>query len=150
MMPEVVTRSTVPSQMRRYAVSRPGRYRDAVHEGIEDFDMPAQADVRRAADALRMLADPTRLSILWALMQGETSVACLAELAGTTPTAVSQHLSKLRLAGLVTNRREGTFIFYGIADQHIGELVRQALSHADHSAGRSGPHPTSVEPLPAT
>lgn len=126
-----------------------GRYGDAVHEGIEDFDMPAPADVRRAADALRMLADPTRLSILWALMQGETSVACLAELSGTTPTAVSQHLSKLRLAGLVTNRREGNFIFYGLADQHIGELVRQALSHADHSAGRSGPHPTPVEPLPA-
>ncbi len=100
--------------------------------------MPASEDVRRAADALRMLADPTRLNILWALMQGETSVACLAELAGTSPTAVSQHLSKLRLAGLVSNRREGTFIYYALADSHIGELVRQALSHADHSTGRAG------------
>lgn len=102
--------------------------------------MPDSDDVRRAADALRMLADPTRLNILWALMQGETSVACLAELAGTSPTAVSQHLSKLRLAGLVTNRREGTFIFYALADHHIGELVRQALSHADHQAGRDVAH----------
>jgi DNA-binding transcriptional ArsR family regulator len=109
-----------------------------VHEGIDDFDMPPPADVRRAADALRMLADPTRLSILWALMQGETSVACLADLSGTTPTAVSQHLSKLRLAGLVANRREGTFIYYALADDHIGELVRQALSHADHHTGRAG------------
>jgi DNA-binding transcriptional ArsR family regulator len=125
-----------------------GGYGEGVHEGIDDFDMPAPADVRRAADALRMLADPTRLSILWALMQGETSVACLAELSGTTPTAVSQHLSKLRLAGLVTNRREGTYIFYGLADQHIGELVRQALSHADHSAGRNGPHPVPGEQVP--
>jgi DNA-binding transcriptional ArsR family regulator len=116
-----------------------------VHEGIDDFDMPAPDDVRRAADALRMLADPTRLNILWALMQGETSVACLADLSGTTPTAVSQHLSKLRLAGLVTNRREGTYIFYALSDQHIGELVRQALSHADHQAGRNGPHVASVE-----
>ncbi|MBJ7450842.1 MAG: helix-turn-helix transcriptional regulator [Blastococcus sp.] len=102
--------------------------------------MPESDDVRRAADALRMLADPTRLNILWALMQGETSVACLAELAGTSPTAVSQHLSKLRLSGLVTNRREGTFMFYAIADHHIGELVRQALSHADHQAGRDVVH----------
>jgi DNA-binding transcriptional ArsR family regulator len=125
-------------------------YREDVHEGIDDFDMPAPADVRRAADALRMLADPTRLNILWALMQGETSVACLAELSSTTPTAVSQHLSKLRLAGLVTNRREGNFIIYGLADQHIGELVRQALSHADHQAGRNGPHPAPVERTPAT
>lgn len=46
--------------------------------------------------------------------------------AGTSPTAVSQHLSNLRLAGLVTNRREGTFVFYAVADHHIGELVRQA------------------------
>ena len=120
-----------------------------MHEGIDDFHMPEPGDVRRAADALRMLADPTRLAILWALMQGETSVACLAELSGTTPTAVSQHLSKLRLAGLVTNRRAGNFIFYGLADQHIGELVRQALSHADHSAGREGPHAATVERLPA-
>jgi DNA-binding transcriptional ArsR family regulator len=109
-----------------------------VHRGIDGFDMPEPDDVRRAADALRMLADPTRLNILWALMQGETSVACLADLAGTSPTAVSQHLSKLRLAGLVTNRREGTFVYYALADDHIGELVRQALSHADHHTGRAG------------
>src|SRR4051812_38061967 len=98
--------------------------------------MPAPDDVRRAADALRMLADPTRLNILWALMQGETSVACLADLAGTSPTAVSQHLSKLRLAGLVSNRREGTFVIYTLADHHIGELVRQALSTP--TIGRGG------------
>jgi DNA-binding transcriptional ArsR family regulator len=111
-----------------------------VHHGIEGFEMPASDDVRRAADALRMLADPTRLNILWALMQGETSVACLADLAGTSPTAVSQHLSKLRLAGLVSNRREGTFVIYTLADHHIGELVRQALSHADPRAGRPEAH----------
>src|SRR3954469_5885749 len=96
--------------------------------------MPAPDESRRAAEALRMLADPTRLNILWALMQGESSVACLADLADTSPTAVSQHLSKLRLAGLVTNRREGTFVFYTLADDHIGALVRQAGSHADPHA----------------
>lgn len=67
----------------------------------------------------------------------------LADLAGTLPTAVSQHLSKLRLAGLVTNRREGTFIYYALADHHIGELVRQALSHADHHPARVSA-PTAV------
>lgn len=125
------------------------RYRAPVHTGIEEFDMPEPDDVRRAADALRMLADPTRLKILWALMQGETSVACLAELAGTSPTAVSQHLSKLRLAGLVANRREGTFVYYTLADEHIGELVRQSLSHADHRTHRRGPRRTSVPPQSA-
>ena len=112
--------------------------------------MPEPEDVRRAADALRMLADATRLNILWALMQGETSVACLADLAGTSPTAVSQHLSKLRLAGLVANRREGTFVYYTLADDHIGELVRQALSHADHRTGGGGHAvPTARDVAPA-
>ena len=128
------------------AAARPGRGGRA--EGRTAWlasYMPPSDSVRRAADALRMLADPTRLNILWALMQGETSVACLADLAGTTPTAVSQHLSKLRLAGLVTNRREGTFVFYALAADHIGELVTQALSHADHHTGRTAhPHQSST------
>lgn len=108
-----------------------GTLTNVVHRGIEHFDMPDPASARRAAEALRMLADPTRVNILWALMQGETSVACLAELAGTSPTAVSQHLSKLRLAGLVTNRREGAFVIYTLADDHVQVLLRQALVHAD-------------------
>ena len=107
------------------------------HTDIAGFDMPDGAVVRRAAEALRMLGDPTRISILWALSQGETSVACLAELAGTSPTAVSQHLSKLRLAGLVTNRREGTFVFYALADSHVSGLLGQALSHAGGTVERS-------------
>ena len=83
---------------------------------------------------------PTRIKVLWALMQGETSVACLAELAGTSPTAVSQHLSKLRLAGLVSNRREGTFVYYQLADPHVGALLRQTLSHAGHPAATVQAH----------
>src|SRR3954462_7314989 len=102
--------------------------------------MPPGDAVRRGADASALLADPTRLNILWALMQGETSVACLAELAHTSPTAVSQHLSKLRLAGLVANRRAGTFVYYTLADDHIGELVRQALSHVDDRSGGLASH----------
>ena len=99
------------------------------HLGIDGFEMPAEDSVRRAADALRMLGDPTRLKVLWALMQGETSVACLAELAGTSPTAVSQHLSKLRLAGLVHGRRSGTYIYYSAVDERVRRLLHEALFH---------------------
>lgn len=115
-----------------------------VHTGIDGFRMPPDDAVRRAADALRMLGDPTRINVLWALLQGETSVACLAELAGTTPTAVSQHLSKLRLAGLVTNRREGTFVYYQVADPHVGALLRQALSHAGYADETAAALPTTA------
>lgn len=104
-----------------------------MHEGIENFDMPLEEHVHLAAESLRMLADPTRIKILWALLQGESSVACLADLAGTTPTAVSQHLAKLRLAGLVRGRREGTFVYYSAADNHVRPLLERVLSHAKHS-----------------
>jgi DNA-binding transcriptional ArsR family regulator len=111
-----------------------------MHEGIEDFTMPGDDQARIAADALRMLADPTRLKLMWALLQGEENVACLADLTGARPTAVSQHLAKLRLAGLVTTRREGTFVYYSAADHHIKALLEQALSHADHVTGATTGH----------
>jgi DNA-binding transcriptional ArsR family regulator len=110
-----------------------------MHEGIEDFTMPGDEQAHAAADALRMLADPTRLKLMWALLQGEENVACLADLTGARPTAVSQHLAKLRLAGLVTTRREGTFVYYSAADGHIKPLLEQALSHAAHVTGTPAP-----------
>ena len=48
------------------------------------------------------------------------------------PTAVSQHLARLRLAGLVKGRREGTFVYYSAAADHVRRLLDQALFHADH------------------
>lgn len=101
-----------------------------VHEGIPDFAMPPEQDVRRAADSMRLLADPTRIKILWALLQGETSVACLADLVGAAPTAVSQHLAKLRLAGLVEGRREGTYVYYTAESAHVRALLSEALGQA--------------------
>lgn len=103
-----------------------------MHTSLPDFDMPNEEQVHLAAESFRLLADPTRIKVLWALLQGESSVACLAELAGAAPTAVSQHLAKLRLAGLVKGRREGTFVYYSAANEHVGRLLKQALFHADH------------------
>jgi DNA-binding transcriptional ArsR family regulator len=104
-----------------------------VHADLPDFQMPDDEQVQLAADAFRMLADPTRIKILWALLQGESSVACLAEIVGAASTAVSQHLAKLRLAGLVRGRREGTFVHYSAASDHVRVLLAEALFHADHS-----------------
>jgi DNA-binding transcriptional ArsR family regulator len=81
------------------------------------------------------------MKILWALLQGESSVACLAELVGAAPTAVSQHLAKLRLARLVRARREGTFVYYTAADVHVKALLTEALFHADHADKDLADHP---------
>jgi len=112
-----------------------------VHDELPDFLMPNEEQVNLAAESFRMLADATRVKLLWALLQGESSVACLAELVGAAPTAVSQHLAKLRLARLVTARRDGTFVFYSAADVHVRKLLDEALFHADHADQDLPDHP---------
>ncbi|WP_406830215.1 metalloregulator ArsR/SmtB family transcription factor [Pedococcus sp. KACC 23699] len=109
-----------------------------MHDDLPDLSMPHDDQAQLAAETFRMLADPTRVKLLWALMQGESSVSCLAELAGATPTSVSQHLAKLRLAGLVRGRREGTFIYYTAANTHVQSLLAEALSHAEHADAELG------------
>src|SRR2546422_11241736 len=97
----------------------------------ENLDLPA-AEQAESAGTLRMLADPPRLRILWALFSGEQSVGRLAELVGMAPSVVSQHLAKLRLARLVRTPREGTRIFHAATDDHVRRLTDEALFHADH------------------
>jgi DNA-binding transcriptional ArsR family regulator len=107
-----------------------------MHDSLPDFEMPTDVEVQLAADAFRLLGDPNRIKILWALLHGETSVNCLADLVGASSSGVSQHLAKLRLAGLVTVRREGTFAYYAAADAHVRRLLDEALFHADHAANK--------------
>ena len=74
-------------------------------------------DLQTAAQHLRLLADPTRVRLLLLLDVEELSVA---ELAGITQLAqprVSTHLSRLREAGLVTDRRDGVFVYYRLAQR---------------------------------
>jgi DNA-binding transcriptional ArsR family regulator len=104
-----------------------------MHDENPDFSMPHEEQAHLAAESFRLLADPTRIKILWALLQGESSVACLGDLVGAAPTVVSQHLAKLRLAGLVRGRREGTFVYYKAADVHVRRLLAEALFHAEHT-----------------
>lgn len=80
-----------------------------------------------------MLADPTRVRIVLALTPGELSVNTLADVVGKSPTAVSQHLAKLRLARLVVARHAGNRVFYRLANEHAHELVAAAISQAEHS-----------------
>lgn len=94
--------------------------------------MPSDEQVELAANTFQMLSDPTRLKLLSALSQGEQSVTCLAEIVDAQPTTVSQHLAKLRLAGIVRQRREGNYIFYTVSDVHAGQLLEEALRHAEH------------------
>jgi DNA-binding transcriptional ArsR family regulator len=95
-------------------------------------EQPSTAQVAAAVVSFAMLADPTRLRILWALRHEELDVASLAAAAGCRPTVASQHLSKLRLAGLVEGTRDARRILYRLKGAHVRNLLQEALFHADH------------------
>jgi DNA-binding transcriptional ArsR family regulator len=102
-----------------------------------------QVRARRLADeqaalvveVFRMLADPTRVQLLWALGDHEMSVNDLANLVDKPAPSVSQHLAKLRMARLVRTRRDGTQMFYRLENDHVRQLVTDAVYNAEHAAG---------------
>ena len=85
---------------------------------------------QRAADIFRALGDPTRLRILSMLLAGEMCVSEIAESLDDNISAVSQRLKLLRSERVVAHRRQGKHIYYRLDDQHIAELISNALAHA--------------------
>ncbi|GAA2063408.1 metalloregulator ArsR/SmtB family transcription factor [Catenulispora yoronensis] len=100
-------------------------------------DHPTLPDpvVDTAVGFLDLLAEPSRLRLLWALRGGELGVTALAGTAGCTPTAASQHLAKLRLGGLVEQRAEGRARLYRLRGGHIRRMLEEIVGHAEHAVG---------------
>ncbi|MFE4373386.1 ArsR/SmtB family transcription factor [Streptomyces sp. NPDC056835] len=93
---------------------------------------PGVRELAAAASVFSLLADPTRLHLVWLLTRGESDVTALAEACGAARPAVSQHLAKLRLAELVRARKDGRHVVYALTDGHLRRLVVEAISHANH------------------
>jgi DNA-binding transcriptional ArsR family regulator len=81
------------------------------------------------SQTFKALGDNTRLKILWALEKQEMCVCDLAAMLDVTESAVSHQLRLLRTLRLVTNRREGTILYYSLADDHVSQLIQVALEH---------------------
>ncbi len=102
----------------------PERYQ-AAREAIPPEELVAKASV-----LLKALADPTRMRILRALSASELCVCDLAHLLSMSDSAVSHQLRVLRDARLVAWRRQGRQVFYRLADDHVREILEDALEHA--------------------
>lgn len=96
--------------------------------------------VALVAEVFRMLADGTRIRILWALIDTELSVNEIAAAVGKSGPAVSQHLAKLRMARLVRTRRDGNQIFYQLENDHIQQLLIDGVYNAEHAGHAIPPH----------
>jgi ArsR family transcriptional regulator, lead/cadmium/zinc/bismuth-responsive transcriptional repressor len=86
--------------------------------------------IERAAGIFRAMGDGPRLRLLTLLGQGEACVTEMATAEGEDLSTISQRLRVLRNEGLVSRRRNGKHILYGLADQHVVDLLFNALAHA--------------------
>ncbi len=90
------------------------------------------AEAAAVAETMQALATSSRVRLLGRLRAGEASVGELAEAVGMEPSAVSHQLRVLRLLGFVVPRREGRRVFYDLHDDHVGQLLDEAVAHVAH------------------
>ncbi|HEX2894436.1 MAG TPA: metalloregulator ArsR/SmtB family transcription factor [Marmoricola sp.] len=90
------------------------------------------ATAKSVATTLQALATPSRLLILATLREGAATVGALSEAVGMEQSAVSHQLRLLRNLGLVEGQRHGRHIVYALYDNHVAELIDQAVYHAEH------------------
>ena len=76
-----------------------------------------------------LLSEPTRLRILHAICQAEQSVSAIVAATGATQTNVSRHLALMHQAGVVSRRRDGNSVYYGVADPEFVAICRGVCVH---------------------
>jgi len=84
--------------------------------------------VRSGVEILRALGHPVRFRIIELLMDGELCVKRLEELLGVSQSSVSQHLSRLRYAGLIESERRGHLVCYRLADDRAVDVLHATLA----------------------
>jgi rhodanese-related sulfurtransferase/predicted transcriptional regulator len=99
---------------------------------------PKQALFAQFAAVAKTLGHAHRLNLLEQVAQGERSVEILAQRTGLSIANASQHLQQLRHAGLVTPRRDGKFVHYGLADDAVLDLVAALHKIAERNVAEVG------------
>jgi ArsR family transcriptional regulator len=92
-------------------------------------DLPAEEVLSPTVQLLKGFADATRLRILCLLRGREVCVHEIVDALDMSQSAISHQLRVLRDARLVAHRRDGRHVYYRLADDHVRELLENALSH---------------------
>jgi ArsR family transcriptional regulator, lead/cadmium/zinc/bismuth-responsive transcriptional repressor len=100
------------------------------HAGEPRRPLVDEASLERASRLFRAIGEPSRLRLLSRLAQGEMCVTELASSEQESLSTISQRLRVLRSENLIVRRRRGKHINYALADQHVMELIFNALAHA--------------------
>ena len=102
------------------------------HSGREALAF-REVDYQTAAAMFAALGDPSRLKLVEYLSRSEACVSEIATVYGDSLSTISQRLKLLRSERLVKRRRDGKHIYYSLADEHVEQLVRNALQHAEEN-----------------
>ncbi|MDR3145637.1 MAG: metalloregulator ArsR/SmtB family transcription factor [Treponema sp.] len=102
-------------------------HQEMVEQASEN--LPPQEDLVRLGEFFKVLTDPTRLKILYALSTGELCVFDLSVSIGASVSSVSHHLASLKQARLVKGRRDGRIIYYSLDDDHVNSIIDFAREH---------------------
>ncbi|WP_026908413.1 ArsR/SmtB family transcription factor [Paucisalibacillus globulus] len=102
---------------------------ETANEGVQDLD---EETLFIVSQTFKALSDPTRIRILNLLCTGEHSVNDIAEKLNLSQSSVSHQLRFLKNLRLVKYRRAGTTLFYSENDEHVMNLLKQAVEHAFH------------------
>jgi DNA-binding transcriptional ArsR family regulator len=90
---------------------------------------PTQPQLRAAAATFTLLGSAPRLHLAWLMAHEKSDVGTLARRVGLSVPTTSQHLAKLRLAHIVSARREGRHTYYTVEDPHVLTMIGQIFSH---------------------
>jgi len=105
---------------------------DVIHEDVVARvreKMPQGEAFYGLANFYKLLADNTRIRILWALSYEKMCVCDLAVLLGMTKSAISHQLKSLRLANLVKYDKKGREVYYSLSDNHVKEIFQNTFEH---------------------
>jgi DNA-binding transcriptional ArsR family regulator len=102
-------------------------HNDMVEQAVES--LPPQEALEGLGEFFKVLTDPTRLKILYALGSGELCVFDLSVTIGASVSSVSHHLAALKRVRLVKGRRDGRIIYYSLDDDHVNSIIRYAREH---------------------
>lgn len=94
-------------------------------------NFPDSETFEKLSSFFKVLGDPTRMKIMWALDRKELCVCDIAELLDMTKSAVSHQLAILRHTNLVKYRKEGKSVFYTLSDEHVRLLFEAGLDHVN-------------------
>src|SRR5829696_3330114 len=89
--------------------------------------LPDIEQMQRVAAVFKVLSDPTRARIIYALSAAELCVCDVAVVAGLSMSAASHQLKRLRDQGIVSFRKDGRMAFYRLRDEHIRELLETGI-----------------------